>query len=319
MADHAIRSGDADGHEALTLRSSAHEIEATFVPGLGMVGSSLLHRGEQLLDLREGLGEYARSGKTMGIPFLHPWANRLERFGYAAAGKQVELDPGSPLIAVDPNGLPIHGLLAASPHWRVSEATASDQAAELVAQLDFAAHDELLAAFPYPHRLVQRVTLAGDALTIRTTLEATGEQQVPVSFGFHPYFRLPGERERWQLSMPVRSRLVLDERMIPTGRTEPVEFERAPLGDRGFDDGFADLVQRPFELAAGGRELAVTFERGYPHAQVYSPPGAGFICFEPMTAPTNALCSGGALPLVDPGDKFEAVFTISVSGGTPDA
>ena len=36
---------------------------------------------------------YAQRGKTMGIPLLHPWANRLSRAGYAAAGKEVTLPP----------------------------------------------------------------------------------------------------------------------------------------------------------------------------------------------------------------------------------
>ena len=171
-----------------------------------------------------------------------------------------------------------------------------------------------MVAFPYPHRLTQQVVLAGSELTVRTTVEATGDGPVPISFGFHPYLRLPGERrEGWEVELPVAAGLVLDEQMIPTGRTEAVEFRRERLGKRGFDDGFADLEPRPFLVAGGGRELAVRFDEGYPYAQVYSPPGAAFICFEPMTAPTNALCSGDDLPLLEPGQSFEAAFTISVS------
>ena len=40
--------------------------------------------------------------------------------------------------------------------------------------------------------------------TITTTLHATGERAVPVSFGFHPYLRLPGtDRATWQLDAAV--------------------------------------------------------------------------------------------------------------------
>ena len=56
------------------------------------------------------------------------------------------------------------------------------------------------------------------------------------------------------------------------------------------------------------------FVRGYPFAQVFSPPGASFICFEPMTAPGNALMRGGpALRLVEPGARFDAAFTLRVT------
>jgi aldose 1-epimerase len=47
-------------------------------------------------------------------------------------------------------------------------------------------------------------------------------------------------------------------------------------------------------------------------AQVYSPAGAEFICFEPMTAPVDALRSGDGLRWVQLGDAFEAEFAVSI-------
>jgi galactose mutarotase-like enzyme len=43
---------------------------------------------------------------------------------------------------------------------------------------------------------------------------------------------------------------------------------------------------------------------------VYAPPGAGFACLEPMTAPTNALVAGDDYPVVAPGESFTARFSI---------
>ena len=266
--------------------------------------------------MRGGLSEYSRTGSTLGIPLLYPWANRLAGFEYAAGGRAVSLDPDSPLLSFDQNGLPIHGLLGGYPHWLVQEATADDEAARLSAALDFTAHEELLAAFPFPHLLRVEVLLERNALTVATTVEATGDSQVPISFGYHPYLRVPGApREEWEIELPVRQRLVLDGRMIPTGAAEPVHYPREPLGDRDFDDAFADLdTGRPFVAAAAGREVAVTFLDGYPFAQVYSPTGEQFICFEPMTAPSNALSANGPqLPVVKPSQSFTATFRIAVS------
>src|SRR3954453_365191 len=70
---------------ALTL--SAGELEAVFVPDAGMVGCSLRHRGAELLGQRGGLGAYVAERKTMGIPLLYPWANRLGAWGCALAGR----------------------------------------------------------------------------------------------------------------------------------------------------------------------------------------------------------------------------------------
>ena len=37
----------------------------------------------------------------MGIPFLHPWANRLAGFEYAVDGREVRLPHGPPLVHGD--------------------------------------------------------------------------------------------------------------------------------------------------------------------------------------------------------------------------
>ncbi len=313
---YSIGQGEIDGYATVILRSEGSGIEAAFAPEAGMLGCSFTHQGEELLHLGGGLDRYVREGKTIGIPLLHPWANRLAGFGYTFAGREVALDRHSPLIQTDPNGLPIHGLLTGSPHWRLIESNADERSAALRADLDFSAHENLLAAFPFPHRLKVEARLESRALTIRTVVSATGDVAVPISFGYHPYLRLPGVgREDWEVELPVRRQLVLDERMIPTGKSEPVSFPREPLGRRSFDDGFAELIpDQPFLVASEERQIEVRFGEGYPFAQVYAPADEQFICFEPMTAPTDALSGDGTnLPTVPPGDTFAADFTISIA------
>jgi galactose mutarotase-like enzyme len=159
------------------------------------------------------------------------------------------------------------------------------------------------------------VGVRDDELSITTSVAADRGEAVPVSFGFHPYFRLPGvPRQEWQIALPVRERLLLDDRMIPTCEREPAGVLDGRLGDRSFDDGYAGVDPgRPFALAAAARRVEVTFDERFPFAQVYSPPGAEFICFEPMTAPTNALRSGKDLPVVEAGQTFTATWTASVT------
>jgi galactose mutarotase-like enzyme len=248
-----------------------------------MLGVSLRHRGDELLGSR-------------GIPLLHPWANRLD----------VEL-PDSPLIARDENGLPIHGLIA--PSWEVFASTTW----VLGAQLDFGG--ELLRFFPYPHRLVIRADVGARTLTVRTTLTAGEEGPVPVSFGFHPYLRLPGAlRSTWRVEMPPMEHLELDDRLLPTGASQFEPGESFTLGARTFDDGYAGVARGArFALSGAGRRILLRLDAGYPFAQVYAPPDDDVICFEPMTAPTNALVSGDGLTWVKPGSSYTATFSISVS------
>jgi aldose 1-epimerase len=305
-----------DGFSALTLASHGQELEAAFVPSAGMVGCSLRHRGDELLGQRDGLAAYAKEGATMGIPLLHPWANRVGRERFAVAGQEVVLDRDSRRLSLDPNGLPIHGLLAAARGWRVERHEVTGDRVLLAASFDFAADEELMAAFPFPHRLSFEATLSATTLTIATTVWASGETTVPVSFGYHPYLRLPDvERSHWEVEVPVQKRLVLDQLMLPTGRRESVAIESGALGSRTFDDGYlAPAESAPFVVAGGDRRIELSLGDGYPYAQVYAPENDDVIAYEPMTAPTNALVDDGSeLPLVAPGEEYTATFSIAVT------
>ncbi len=308
-----VGRGAVEGFETVTL--SAGALEAAFAPGAGMAGVSLRQAGEELLDRQAGLRTYVERGAVMGIPILHPWANRLAGFDYAIDGRTVGLPKGQPLVRCETHGLPIHGLLSGSRHWRVRSTSRDPGRARLSAVLDFGAHPELLAAFPFPHTLRLDAALDRGGLTIATTLTATGDVPVPIAFGFHPYLRLPSfDRSTWRLDLPARRYLFVDARGIPIDRHEDEHATRLTLGRRSFDDGFARIAEgAEFAVAGGGRRITVRFVRGYPAAQIFSPPGAQFVCFEPMTAPTNALRSGDGLRFVQPGREFTAVFRVDVS------
>jgi aldose 1-epimerase len=287
----------------VTLRSG--DLEATFVPEAGMVGSSLKHRGEELLGQRDGLEAYVEQRKTMGIPLLHPWANRLSTTRFEIAGREVHIDPERSPVRLDGGGLPMHGLLGAAPGWEVERTATS-----LTAHFDFAAHARLIEAFPFAHELSLEVELDASTLRITATVSA-GTTGVPIAFGFHPYLRLPNvPRADWNVELPVREQLVLDDQMIPTGARTPVDLPAGPLRDRTFDDAYL-APEAPFALEGGGRRIELAFEDGFPYAQVFAPHGQPLIAFEPMTAPTNALVSGDA-PLLAPGDEYRAAFSIRV-------
>jgi galactose mutarotase-like enzyme len=303
------------GQRAWVLRDDVNGLQATWLPGAGMLGGSLRHDGDELLWQGRGVEAYVRERAFMGIPFLHPWANRLAGFAYRAGGHEVALDPSSPLLLCDQNGLPIHGVSTASRRWSVRDPDADDEGARLVAVLSFD-HPDLLAAFPFPHEVEMEVEVRGGALRVTTTVTPTGAEAVPVAFGFHPYLRIPNvPRARWEVSFPVSRRLEVDERLIPTGVTQRVSPIIGEIGDRTWDDGFDQIEKGSrFELSGGGRTIVVEYTDGYPVAQIFAPPEQEYVCVEPMTAATNALASGdSALGWVTPGQSRSATFKISCS------
>jgi aldose 1-epimerase len=298
-----------EGIETLVLASPGEDLRATFAPSAGMVCCSLRHRGEELLAQRDGVRAYAERGSTMGIPLLHPWANRLSRFTYGEPPLVVELARDSPLITLDENGLPIHGVVPGKIPWEVREHAADRLRARM--RWDRPA---LLAIFPFPHTLELEAFMSDATLTIQTTLRASSQLAVPVSFGYHPYLTIPGtDRRAWQVDLPAMRSLALDAQMIPTGSSKPVDHRRFELADSSWDDAFAALAGPRFAVSAARRRIELEFIEGYAYAQVFSPSDESFICFEPMTAQTNALVSGIDLPIAAPGERHRASFRISVA------
>ena len=293
----------------VTLRDPSSAVTAQWVPDAGMIATSLADSGTELLGQRRGLDAYLSDGKTMGIPILYPWANRLGDNTYTAENVTVTLTPGENGVRPDPNGLPIHGVLAAYPGWRVT----AESAAELTAELDFGADPRLLASFPYPHLLAVTARLTERTLTVRTTVTATGETAVPLCFGFHPYLRLPGVvRSEWIIETPPLRHLSLDEKGLPTGDTTERSAKSEPLGDKAFDDAYDQVSDGAvFAVSGRGRRLEVHFEQGYPAAQIFAPLAEDVVCFEPMTAPTDALRCGGYRS-ARPGEPAVAQFSIRV-------
>lgn len=77
--------------ESVILADPSSSLTATFVPSAGMIGTSLADGDDEFLGQRRGLDAYVTNGKTMGIPILYPWANRLSASEYESTGTVVTL------------------------------------------------------------------------------------------------------------------------------------------------------------------------------------------------------------------------------------
>jgi galactose mutarotase-like enzyme len=301
----ALRLGTWEGRAAVTLVADDHD--ATFLPDCGMLCASVRHRGTEFVAWPRTLAEF-RSGRMTAVPFVHPWGNRLEQREYKVGRTRVDLHGID--LPTDPNGLPMHGNLRGAP-FEMVRAYTNSHAAHLVARLDYGARPDLLRAFPFPHVVTIDARLDHTGLRITTAIEPTGRTAVPVSFCWHPFFQLPGvPRREWELQWPRCERVLVDERVIPTGERVLQSAERAPLARRTFDDHYALGADRHFALRARGKRVELRFGATYPFAQLYVPPNGDFAAIEPMTATIDALGTG-TTPMLAPGDRFRARFDIA--------
>jgi len=305
----AIRLGVWQGRPSITLVAGEHD--ATFLPECGMLGASLRHVGEEFVAWPRSLAEFL-TGRMTAVPLVHPWGNRLESRSYRVGRRRVDLAGLD--LPTDPNGLLMHGNLRGAP-FEIVRADAGPRNARLVARLDYGARPDLLRAFPFPHVVTVDVALDERELRITTEIEPTGRTAVPVSFCWHPFVRVPNaSRRSWRLRWPACERVLVDERVIPTGVRVAQPAENELLGSRTFDDHYALGRDRRFALAAGGRSIEFRFGSTYPFAQLYVPPKGSFAAIEPMTATIDAL-GRGAAPLVAAGDRFRAWYSVAATAG----
>ncbi|MFT6563333.1 MAG: galactose mutarotase-like enzyme [Actinomycetes bacterium] len=301
--------------------SSPDDLVVSFIPGAGMVGSSILHRGKEILGMRGGLGAYLESGKTFGIPLLAPWANRLSANNFDG---QTLVTEGTPGVRLDAGGLPIHGLLSGCPDWKI---TRSDVVTDgpgagvhLSADLDFAATRPEFPAFPFPHKLTVSIHLYEATVAITTAVTATSDQKVPVAFGWHPYFAPPGgDRQGWTVAKPFTHHVELSDRTIPTGEVirEPVEVD--VLGDPAsggmtLDDLYCEVPEGTEAFIEGGsRRITLSYDHGYPYAVLFAPADQALVAIEPMSAPTDPLAGYFPIRVVEPGQTFAATYSITIT------
>src|ERR1051326_1272416 len=106
------------GIEVVRLTDAARQTEVAIAIGAGNMAYEFKVRGENFLWFPfadpAGLLEHPR---FCGIPFLAPWANRIDGDSYWVNGRQHHLNPEIRNFRRDSFGNPIHGLVNYSRDW----------------------------------------------------------------------------------------------------------------------------------------------------------------------------------------------------------
>ncbi|MDZ7731904.1 MAG: hypothetical protein U5R31_01210 [Acidimicrobiia bacterium] len=187
---------------------AADDMEATFLPELGMLGASLTVRGQEFLSLHGGVNAF-QEGHTTGIPLLHPWANRLDGRRYSVAGADVDLADLE--LPTDPRACRSTGTMLGEHPWEVARTDAGPAAATLRARFDYGAHSDLLR-LPVPTRARHRGHRRRGALDQHDgprDRRRRGARLVRLPPLFPP---AASRRQSLKLSLPARQHLTLDAR-----------------------------------------------------------------------------------------------------------
>ena len=266
--------------------------------------------------------DYVESYPDGSIPpaacgiLLAPWPNRVADARWTLDGRLQELDVTEPS-----RGHASHGLL------RNTGYRAADTAGDFPPGSAVTLEAEIFPQHGYPFHLLHRATYGLDpdgGLRVRQGLTNVGTARAPFALGSHPFLRIGDvPTEDLTLTVPARTRLLVDERLIPTGREEVSGRTDLRAGRRigtlDLDSAYTDLQlengRHVHRLAApDGRAVALWTqpEFGYVHVFLTGqfPGRTRAAAVEPMTAPANALNSGEGLRWLEPGAEFSAEWGI---------
>lgn len=314
------------GIETIRLTDAAHGTVVSIAPAVGNRGFAFRVHGQNVLYFPAPDISSPRAKALNGIPFLAPWANRMAEGGFWANGKKYEFNPNLGTLRLDRNDIAIHGMLIASPLWKVVDLGADAHSAYVTSRLEFWKYPDLMANWPFAQVYEMTYRLANGVLEVTTMVKNLSAKPMPMVIGFHPFFQIPGvPRSETSIHIPAREHVETDPLLVPTGVLKPVNLpEWVSLRDRTFDDGYTDLVRGSdgravFTLKAGSKEVQVLYGQRYPVAVVWAPPGRQFVCFEPMAAVTNGanLAHYGKyneLQVLAPGASWQGSFWVRPRG-----
>lgn len=319
----SVQQTTVDGIEVVRLIDAANHLEVSIVPSIGNMAYDMKVKGQAVLwSPYKTLGEQKTKPQLLGVPFLAPWANRLDQDAFWANGKKYVLNDSLNNLRRDQFKQPIHGLVSFTDAWKVTVAKSDARSAWATSRLDFSSKPEWLAQFPFAHSIEMTYRLADGALEVHTLVENHSVEPMPLAIGFHPYFTIPGvPRDQWKLHLAAGEHVKLSGKLIPTGERERNPFaDPLSLADVQLDDVFAALPPNAeFWAEGGGKRITVRYGGKYKVAVVYAPKGRDFFCFEPMTGLTNAfnLAQEGKykeLQSVPPKGRWQESFWIRASG-----
>jgi len=308
------------------LTDTRRDVVVSIAPSRGNVAFDMRVKGQAVLHFPVASLDDPRAGR-FGIPFLGPWANRLDEQAFYANGRRYAFDMELGNVT---GAIPIHGFLA-NAEWKVIEARADGESAWVTSRLEFFRNPAWMKQFPFAHTLDITHRLHDGALEVHTRIENLGLEPMPVSIGFHPYFSLTDSpRDEWTIGVGARTQWLLAENKVPTGETRPIERlfpdpRAAALKDYRLDDVFTDLVrdaQGRAVMSMKGRSQRLDVELGpnYRAVVIFAPgPDRPFVCFEPMAGITNAMNAAHKglykeLQTIPAGGTWEESFWVRPSG-----
>ena len=179
--------------------------------------------------------------------------------------------------------------------------------------------------FPFQYSCRVSYKLYTDNLiSVETSVTNTGNESMPVSDGWHPYFSLGTTVNDLEIFLNTDTMIEFDEKLLPTGNILVDNRFKSPvkLGNISLDNCFVlkDFAKPACILKnnATGISLEIIADKSYPFLQVFTPDHRKSIAIENLSSPPDSFNNKISIDILKPGGekKYVVKFKASVNHET---
>jgi aldose 1-epimerase len=242
---------------------------------------------------------------------LVPYSNRIRDGRFTFRDRAVD----EPLAPGHSNALHGHGWRL---NWRVTARGDDALTMEYEHRPDAAN-----GAWPWPYRAWQRLALTPQALIMTMGIENRAAEPMPAGLGHHPYFP---RTEQCRVSAEIAGIWWPEAGQLPVERVAPPpdsDPRRGVAVDRiSLDHGYSGWTgSARIDWPERRAHLTMTADPALSTLVIYSPPGRGFVCVEPVSHCIDAFnlaargMSDTGMRVLAPGESWEATVRFTPEMG----
>lgn len=296
-----------NGFETYIIHSQDHSSSLTCVPRRGGALSSIVMAGTQgsreLLYQHDIFWDDEITDLPGGWPFAFPVFARLERQGqygkYLYDGKLYELA--------------IHGFA-----WQQAWQLESQQQNRLTISL--CDNEQTRSVYPFQFKVTLEYEIHQGKLTCRQTYTNLGDNPMPYSAAFHPYFLTPAVdagKADVSIQFSATRRYVYNASMTDiVGETDILQMPASAANPE---------INEQLSALGQDKEMTLTYSNGeclhlkaegeedknlFPYVQLYTIPEKSFFCMEPLMSIPNALNTVSGMRWLAPQQSEQGLLTL---------
>lgn len=204
----------------------------------------------------------------------------------------------------------IHGLLFDAP-FVIQDHGADDKSAFVTLAYLYTKKEE---GFPFNFSVEITFTLESNCMLIlKTTVTNKGEKEMPLSDGWHPYFKLGETVNNLKVQFNSNTMVEFNDSLLPSGNYIPYNsFETMQaFGDTFLDNCFVlknhNAASCILKDETTRLQLTINAAASYPYLQVYTPPHRNSIAVENLSSAPDAFNNGIGLIMAKPGESYNFI------------